>query len=196
MRGSEYARYKRQTAEIDPYDGHRQHQERMRYPQELCGNYEMPVSFVIGVSSLAIVVMMASLIGRIVSMGWACVVPMVRMPMIFRAVNVNVRNLISGMTVPKRATRVSRGLRVQQQGFAGAERTKSLLPTEQPFPAFGHLCPRDSYSQQGKRDAATVLGARRMLFRACGGAVKANRLLLQKGRQYSPVHDECVLRLA
>ena len=88
------------------------------------------MALVIGAPSLAIIVVMTSFIGRIVSMGWVCSVPMVRMPMIFRAVNVNVGNLISGMTVPEGVTTVSRGLRVQQQSFVGAERTKSLLPTE------------------------------------------------------------------
>jgi hypothetical protein len=53
-------------------------------------------------------------IGRVPSLVWACLVPMMRMPRILRAVNVNVRNLISRMTVPERATRLSWELRVQQ----------------------------------------------------------------------------------
>jgi hypothetical protein len=75
----------------------------------------MPVALIIDVALLAMVMgVTVRFIVRVPSLVWACVVPMVRMPRILRAVNVNVRNLISRMTVPERATSLSWELRVQQ----------------------------------------------------------------------------------
>jgi hypothetical protein len=88
----------------------------MRYPEEVCRNYEMPVAFVIGVPLLAVMVLIlvvVRFIARVPSRARASVVPMVRMPIV-RAENVNVRNLISGMTVTERTSRLSFELCVQQ----------------------------------------------------------------------------------
>jgi hypothetical protein len=75
----------------------------------------MPVALIIGVALLAMMTgVTVRFIVRVPSLVWACVVPMVRMPRILRTVNVNVRNLISRMTVPERATSLSWELRVQQ----------------------------------------------------------------------------------
>jgi hypothetical protein len=108
MRGDASDNDGRQVADLDPYDGYRKYQKCMRYPYKSCGNYEMPVT---GVTVIMTVVMTMALMMRTVVqveiVRSVCMAMMVAsMLSVLRVVNVDMRGVVSGVTVPKGGTRL------------------------------------------------------------------------------------------
>jgi len=95
----------------------------------------MPVAGAIGAMVMVVVaIVMAMTMVIVIKMPLFRVMMMLTpVFVVFGVMNVNVWSLIAAMIVPERGTRETRGSRVKQQGVGRAKKTKSALPSAEPF---------------------------------------------------------------
>ena len=97
----------RQIHDMVPDDGYRKNQEGVRDPQKSGGNYDVPMALVVAMC-LVTLMMPMMLVFRVKSV-MIMLVRVVNLLVLVVSImgvtlNVNVRNVISGMAVPERGT--------------------------------------------------------------------------------------------
>src|SRR5262249_5264718 len=93
----------RQIADMVPDNGRREYQQRVRYPQKPSGNYKVPMALLVAMCLVTIIMpmMMVFPVKSVMTMLVRVVNLLVLVVSIMgTALNVNVRNVISGMAVP------------------------------------------------------------------------------------------------